>query len=249
MRTVKTIVAMLAKEENVTIVKNLTITDAFIGKMGNNDYVPIYLTLDKPVPAMVKVTKAIIDDAIDEAANLKSVADAMPNSTAEEKAAKKTASDAAKEAKAYADSLELDEFVEGTNNFITLSNFAFIGMLRQIPALKFLIDIVQADVTVLPRLLNQATINVICERVEAHEEYSDPFSSTDVTTEVPRDSVYHSGYNLNLSAYGMEAANDFKAIINDITRARLMAKLNERLTAKTTTKVSDNTEKVNDDED
>ena len=245
MRTVKSIVAMLAKEEHVTIVKNLTIIDAFIGKMGTNDYVPIYLTLDKPIPSTVKVTKAVIDDAADKAVNLKSAADAMPNSTADEKAAKKAALDAANKAKAYADSLELDKFVEGTNNFVVLSNFAFIGMLRQIPELKFLVDIVQADVMVLPRLLNQATINIICERVKKDEEYSDPFSSTDVTTTVPNDSVYHSGYNLGLSAYGMEATNDFKAIINDITKARLMAKLNERLTAKTTT----NAKNIDDDED
>lgn len=215
--------------ENVTLVKNVTITDVYIGDVRETangvSYCQIICRLDQDVPAMVKVTKAIIDDAVATATSLADAAKAMPATTDEEKAAKADAKAKATAAKQYADSLELDEYVVGKNNTIFLSNFDFINMLRQDPELKFLIDAVQADETIFKGILNYAKINVICEKVYHDEEYRSPFSTSSETTTVPNDSVYHSGYNLQLSKYGQEAASEVKAILADITKARIMAKL------------------------
>ena len=66
----------------------------------------------------MKVTKRVIDDAVATAEDLKAAADAMPNGTAEEKAAKKEADAKAKVAQVYADSLELDDYVVGATDRI-----------------------------------------------------------------------------------------------------------------------------------
>ena len=226
MRNLKAIISALSKDDACTITKNVTITDVYVGEMNDDtERCPIIVTLDKEVKGTVKVTKAIIDDAVAKAEDLKAAADAMPNGTAEEKATKKDANAKAKEAQDYADSLELDDYVVGETDRIFLSNFAFIGMLRQNPETMFLIDALKADETLFKRILNHATFNVVAQEVVSGEEYRDPFSTSNTTSTVMNDSVYHSGYGIQLSQYGWEAADEVKAILAEITKARLMAKL------------------------
>jgi hypothetical protein len=246
MRNQKAIISALSKDDACTITKNVTITDIYVGELDEDTgRCAIIVTLDKDVKGMVKVTKRVIDDAAVEAEDLKAAADAMPDSTAEEKAAKAEAEDKAKAAQAYADSLELDDYVVATTNRIFLSNFAFIGMLRQNPETMFLVDALKADETLFKRILNHATFNVVAQEVVAGEEYRDPFSTSDTTSTVQNDSVYHTGYGIQLSSYGWEAADEVKAILAEITKARLMAKL----AAKTSSRPKHATKTYDEDED
>lgn len=246
MRNQKAIISALSKDESCTIVKNVTITDIYVGELDEDTgRCPIIVTLDKNVKGMMKVTKRVIDDAVATAEDLKAAADAMPNGTAEEKAAKKEANAEAKAAQDYADGLELDDYVAGSTDRIFLSNFAFIGMLRQNPSTMFLVDALRADETLFKRILNYATFNVIAQEVVAGEEYRDPFSTSDTTSTVQYDSVYHTGYGIQLSEYGWEAADEIKVILAEITKARLMAKL----TAKTSSRAKRVTKTFDDDED
>lgn len=227
MRSVKETVAMLAKQEDVTIVKKCTILDVYVGDVNPETGVcSVVLNLDKQVPGMVQVTKKYLESIDEDIAEYK--AKLAIEVDAEAKSLLKQKID---ELKAFADSLNIDDWVEGTVNRVFISNFDVIGMLRQNPETKFLVDAVQADETVIKGLLNQATINVIAERVAEGEEYLKPFSNNDVAYQVPHDSVYHSCYNLRLSDYGEEAADNIRSILNDITRERLMNKLRRRAEA------------------
>lgn len=234
MRNTKAIIAALSKDESVSIVKNVTITDIYVGEVDEaTARCPIIITLDKEVKGMVRVTKEVIDEAARVAAGLKAEAEDETDATSKAEAEAK-----AKAAEAYANSLELDEFVEGKTDRVFLSNFAFIGMLRSDPETMFLVDAVRADETVFKRLLNRATMNIIAQSVISGEEYRDPFSSSDSTVVVQNDSVYHSGYDLKLSKYGWEAADEVKQILAEITKARLMAKLGAKLSKKRNTSKS-----------
>lgn len=246
MRNQKAIICALSKDESCTIVKNVTITDIYVGELDEDTgRCPIIVTLNKNVKGMVKVTKRVIDDAVATAEDLKAAADAMPNDTEEEKEAKAEAEADAEAARGYANSLELDDYVVGTTDRIFLSNFAFIGMLRQNPDTMFLINALRADETLFERVLNYATFNVIAQEVVAGEEYCDPFSTSDTTSTVQYDSVYHTGYGIQLSEYGWEAADEIKAILAEITKARLMAKL----AAKTSSRAKRVTKSYDEDED
>lgn len=228
MRNIKNIIAALSKDETITITKNVTIVDVYVGEVDDTtERCPIIVTLDKEVKGMVRVTKEVVDDAARVADALKAEAEAETDATAKAEAEAK-----AKAAEAYANSLELDAFVEGKTDRIFLSNFAFIGMLRSNPETMFLVDAVRADETLFKRLLNRASLSVIAQSVVAGEEYKDPFSTSDSTMVVQNDSVYHSGYDLKLSDYGWEAADEVKAILAEITKARLMAKLAGKMSSK-----------------
>lgn len=228
MRNTKAIIAALSKDESVTITKNATIVDVYVGEVDETtERCPIIVTLDKEVKGMVRVTKDVIDEAARVAAGLAAEADATDDATAKAELTAK-----AKAATDYANSLQLDEFVEGKTDRVFLSNFAFIGMLRSNPETMFLVDAVRADESLFKRLLNRASLSIIAQSVVAGEEYRDPFSSSDSTVVVQNDSVYHSGYDLKLSDYGWEAADEVKQILAEITKARLMAKLGAKLSSK-----------------
>ena len=221
MKTVKEIVAALSKEESVAIVKKVTILNTYVGEVSEETGAcNVVITLDKSVPAMVQVTKTMIDELAEEASVLKAKADAEVDAEA-----KALLIDKAKELEAMTNSIEIDDWIKGENNRIFISNFDVIGMLRQNPAYQFLAEPVQADESLIKGLLNYATINVICADVSAGEEYRKPFANVESGYVVPNDSVYHTPYGLRLSEYGEEAANEIKEILAEITKERLMAKL------------------------
>ena len=238
MKSVKEVVAMLAKDENVTIVKKCTILDVYVGEVNSDTgCCNVVLSIDKDVPGMVQVTKKYIDGIEEDIAEYNAKLDVETDDEAKALLKEKIA-----DLKAFADSLNFDDWVVGKVNRVFISNFDVIGMLRQSPNTKFLIEPVQADETIIKSLLNQATVNVIAEEVHAGEDYYKPFSNNDVAYEVQHDSVYHSCYNLHLSSYGEEAAADIKQIINDITRERLINKLRSKTKADTRSNVIDDDE-------
>ena len=221
MKTVKEIVTALSKEEGVTIVKKATILNTYVGEVSEETGAcNVVITLNKSVPAMVQVTKTMIDGLVEEAAVIKAKADAEVDDEA-----KALLIDKAKDLKAMADSIEIDDWIKGENNRIFISNFDVIGMLRQNPLYQFLAEPVQADESLIKGLLNYATVSVICTEVSAGEEYSKPFASVESGYVVPNDSVYYTPYCLQLSEYGEESATEIKKILAEITKERLMAKL------------------------
>lgn len=224
MKTVKEIIAALSKEEGVVIVKKATILDTYVGEVSDETGAcNVVITLDKSVPAMVQVTKRMIDEIAEEAAIVKVKADAETDDEAKALLIEKH-----KELEAMANSLEIDEWVKGENNRIFISNFDVIGMLRQNAEYQFLVEPVQADERLIKGLLNHATVNVICAEVSAGEEYRKPFTNVENGYVVPNDSVYHTPYNLQLSEYGEETAAEVKEILAQITKERLMSKLRNK---------------------
>lgn len=224
MKTVKEIVAALSKEESVAIVKKATILDTYVGEVSEETGAcNVVITLDKSVPAMVQVTKRMIDEIAEEAAVVKVKADAETDDEAKALLIEKH-----KELEAMANSLEIDEWVKGENNRIFISNFDVIGMLRQNAEYQFLVEPVQADESLIKGLLNHATVNVICAEVSAGEEYHKPFTNVENGYVVLNDSVYHTPYNLQLSEYGEETAAEVKEILAQITKERLMSKLRNK---------------------
>lgn len=224
MKTVKEIIAALSKEEGVVIVKKATILDTYVGEVSEETGAcNVVIALDKSVPAMVQVTKRMIDEIAEEAAVVKVKADAETDDEAKALLIEKH-----KELEAMANSLEIDEWVKGENNRIFISNFDVIGMLRQNPEYQFLVEPVQADESLIKGLLNHATVNVICAEVSAGEEYRKPFTNVENGYVVPNDSVYHTPYNLQLSEYGEETAAEVKEILAQITKERLMSKLRNK---------------------
>lgn len=238
MKTVKQIVSDL-KKEGATIVKGCTVLDVYVGEVHPELGVcNVVLNLDKDVPGMVQVTNRYIEEL---EVNLQNLQDKLDISTDDEE--KVILTEKIKALKADIDNLEIDDWVKGTVNRIFISNFDVIGMLRQNPDTRFLIDAVQADETIIKDLLNRAVVNVIAEDVTEGEEYIKPFSNNSTSYPVPHDSVYHTCYGLALSHYGEDAANNIRQIMNEITRERIMNKLRAR-TAKRTTTID-----FNDDED
>lgn len=224
MKTVKEIIAALSKEESVAIVKKATILDTYVGEVSEETGAcNVVITLDKSVPAMVQVTKRMIDEIAEEAAVVKAKADAETDDEAKALLIEKH-----KELEAMANSLEIDEWVKGENNRIFISNFDVIGMLRQNAEYQFLVEPVQADESLIKGLLNHAIVNVICAEVSAGEEYHKPFTNVENGYVVPNDSVYHTPYNLQLSEYGEETAAEVKEILAQITKERLMSKLRNK---------------------
>lgn len=224
MKTVKEIIAALSKEEGVAIVKKATILDTYVGEVSEETGAcNVVITLDKSVPAMVQVTKRMIDEIAEEAAVVKAKADAETDDEAKALLIEKH-----KELEAMANSLEIDEWVKGENNRIFISNFDVIGMLRQNAKYQFLVEPVQADESLIKGLLNHAIVNVICTEVSAGEEYHKPFINVENGYVVPNDSVYHTPYNLQLSEYGEETAAEVKEILAQITKERLMSKLRNK---------------------
>ena len=238
MKTVKEIVAALAKEEGVAIVKNVTILDTYVGEVSDETGAcNVVITLDKSIPAMVQVTKTMIDELTEEVATIKAKADAETDAEAKALLVEKY-----KELEATVNSLDIDDWVKDENNRIFISNFDVIGMLRQNPEYQFLTEPVQADESLIKGLLNHATVNVICEDVTEGEEHHKPFTSVENSYVVPNDSVYHTPYNLRLSEYGEDKASEIKDILAEITKERLMSKLRGKTKRNVTRKSYDEDE-------
>ena len=212
MKDIKSIISAKVKEGAKTF-KGLTIENiAPYGepKKGRQGYI---LTFNKAVRAMVRaedVDTDALEAAIAEAEAL--VAEAN-NAEAKAEANAKLA-----EAKAALAAVEDAEYVKGERDFIFVSNYELLGVIKHNPQLRFLYRMAQADETLLEDIYIGSTISVLAEDVVSGEEYVNPFSFDDTSTVVANDSVYHSIYNLVPGAEAQETIEDCRAIKRDLRK-------------------------------
>ena len=212
MKDIKSIISAKVKEGAKTF-KGLTIENiAPYGepKKGRQGYI---LTFNKPVRAMVRaedVDTDALEAAIAEAEALVAKAnDAEAKAEANAKLA---------EAKAALAAVEDAEYVKGERDFIFVSNYELLGVIKHNPQLRFLYRMAQADETLLEDIYIGSTISVLAEDVVSGEEYVNPFSFDDTSTVVANDSVYHSIYNLVPGAEAQETIEDCRAIKRDLRK-------------------------------
>lgn len=212
MKDIKSIISAKVKEGAKTF-KGLTIENiAPYGepKKGRQGYI---LTFNKAVRAMVRaedVDTDALEAAIAEAEAL--VAEAN-NAEAKAEANAKLA-----EAKAALAAVEDAEYVKGERDFIFVSNYELLGVIKHNPQLRFLYRMAQADETLLEDIYIGSTISVLAEDVVSGEEYVNPFSFDDTSTVVANDSVYHSIYNLVPGDEAQETIEDCRAIKRDLRK-------------------------------
>lgn len=212
MKDIKSIISAKVKEGAKTF-KGLTIENiAPYGepKKGRQGYI---LTFNKAVRAMVRaedVDTDALEAAVAEAEAL--VAKANDAESKAEANAKLT------EAKAALAAIEDAEYVKGERDFIFVSNYELLGVIKHNPQLRFLYRMAQADETLLEDIYIGSTISVLAEDVVSGEEYVNPFSFDDTSTVVANDSVYHSIYNLVPGAEAQETIEDCRAIKRDLRK-------------------------------
>lgn len=228
MKDIKSIISAKVKEGAKTF-KGLTIENISPygePKKGRQGYI---LTFNKAVRAMVRaedVDTDALEAAVAEAEALVAEADAnveaTKSGTADEKKAAKDAKAEADaklaEAKAALAAVEDAEYVKGERDFIFVSNYELLGVIKHNPQLRFLYRMAQADETLLEDIYIGSTISVLAEDVVSGEEYVNPFSFDDTSTVVANDSVYHSIYNLVPGDEAQETIEDCRAIKRDLRK-------------------------------
>lgn len=233
MKDIKSIISAKVKEGAKTF-KGLTIENiAPYGepKKGRQGYI---LTFNKPVRAMVRaedVDTDALETAVAEAEALVAKAsDAEAKAEADAKLA---------EAKAALAAVEDAEYVKGERDFIFVSNYELLGVIKHNPQLRFLYRMAQADETLLEDIYIGSTISVLAEDVVSGEEYVNPFSFDDTSTVVANDSVYHSIYNLVPGAEAQETIEDCRAIKRDLRKDLLKEAMKVGSKARKTVVVDD----------
>ena len=212
MKDIKSIISAKVKEGAKTF-KGLTIENiAPYGepKKGRQGYI---LTFNKAVRAMVRAEDVDTDD-------LEAAVAAAETLVAEanDKESKTEADAKLAEAKAALAAVEDAEYVKGERDFIFVSNYELLGVIKHNPQLRFLYRMAQADETLLEDIYFGSTISVLAEDVVSGEEYINPFSFDDTSTVVANDSVYHSIYNLVPGAEAQETIEDCRAIKRDLRK-------------------------------
>lgn len=212
MKDIKSIISAKVKEGAKTF-KGLTIENiAPYGepKKGRQGYI---LTFNKAVRAMVRA-EDVDTDALEAAV---AEAEALV-AKANDKESKAEANAKLAEAKAALAAVEDAEYVKGERDFIFVSNYELLGVIKHNPQLRFLYRMAQADETLLEDIYIGSTISVLAEDVVSGEEYVNPFSFDDTSTVVANDSVYHSIYNLVPGAEAQETIEDCRAIKRDLRK-------------------------------
>lgn len=212
MKDIKSIISAKVKEGAKTF-KGLTIENiAPYGepKKGRQGYI---LTFNKAVRAMVRA-EDVDTDALEAAV---AEAEALV-AKAKDEDAKAEANAKLAEAKAALAAVEDAEYVKGERDFIFVSNYELLGVIKHNPQLRFLYRMAQADETLLEDIYIGSTISVLAEDVVSGEEYVNPFSFDDTSTVVANDSVYHSIYNLVPGAEAQETIEDCRAIKRDLRK-------------------------------
>ena len=212
MKDIKSIISAKVKEGAKTF-KGLTIENISPygePKKGRQGYI---LTFNKPVRAMVRA-EDVDTDALEAAvAEAEALVDKANDAEAKAEANAKLA-----EAKAALAAVEDAEYVIGERDFIFVSNYELLGVIKHNPQLRFLYRMAQADETLLEDIYIGSTISVLAEDVVSGEEYVNPFSFDDTSTVVANDSVYHSIYNLVPGAEAQETIEDCRAIKRDLRK-------------------------------
>ena len=212
MKDIKSIISAKVKEGAKTF-KGLTIENiAPYGepKKGRQGYI---LTFNKAVRAMVRA-EDVDTDALEAAV---AEAEALV-AKANDEESKAEANAKLAEAKAALAAVEDAEYVKGERDFIFVSNYELLGVIKHNPQLRFLYRMAQADETLLEDIYIGSTISVLAEDVVSGEEYVNPFSFDDTSTVVANDSVYHSIYNLVPGAEAQETIEDCRAIKRDLRK-------------------------------
>lgn len=212
MKDIKSIISAKVKEGAKTF-KGLTIENISPygePKKGRQGYI---LTFNKAVRAMVRA-EDVDTDALEAAVAAAETLVAEAN----DKEAKAEANAKLTEAKAALAAIEDAEYVKGERDFIFVSNYELLGVIKHNPQLRFLYRMAQADETLLEDIYIGSTISVLAEDVVSGEEYVNPFSFDDTSTVVANDSVYHSIYNLVPGAEAQETIEDCRAIKRDLRK-------------------------------
>ena len=212
MKDIKSIISAKVKEGAKTF-KGLTIENLSPygePKNGRQGYI---LTFNKTVRAMVRA-EDVDTDALEAAV---AEAEALV-AEAKDKEAKAEAEAKLAEAKAALAAVEDAEYVKGERDFIFVSNYELLGVIKHNPQLRFLYRMAQADETLLEDIYIGSTISVLAEDVVSGEEYVNPFSFDDTSTVVANDSIYHSIYNLVPGAEAQETIEDCRAIKRDLRK-------------------------------
>lgn len=212
MKDIKSIISAKVKEGAKTF-KGLTIENiAPYGepKKGRQGYI---LTFNKAVRAMVRA-EDVDTDALEAAVAAAETLVAEAND-AESKA---EANAKLAEAQAALAAVEDAEYVKGERDFIFVSNYELLGVIKHNPQLRFLYRMAQTDETLLEDIYIGSTISVLAEDVVSGEEYVNPFSFDDTSTVVANDSIYHSIYNLVPGAEAQETIEDCRAIKRDLRK-------------------------------
>ena len=238
MKDIKSIISAKVKEGAKTF-KGLTIENISPygePKKGRQGYI---LTFNKAIRAMVRA-EDVDTDALEAAV---AEAEALV-AKANDKESKAEANAKLAEAKAALAAIEDAEYVKGERDFIFVSNYELLGVIKHNPQLRFLYRMAQADETLLEDIYIGSTISVLAEDVVSGEEYVNPFSFDDTSTVIANDSVYHSIYNLVPGAEAQETIEDCRAIKRDLRKDLLKEAMKAGKKARPTVVVDDE-----DDED
>lgn len=233
MKDIKSIISAKVKEGAKTF-KGLTIENiAPYGepKKGRQGYI---LTFNKPVRAMVRAEDVDTDALEAEVAEAEALVAKANDEESKAEADAKLA-----EAKAALAAVEDAEYVKGERDFIFVSNYELLGVIKHNPQLRFLYRMAQADETLLEDIYIGSTISVLAEDVVSGEEYVNPFSFDDTSTVVANDSVYHSIYNLVPGAEAQETIEDCRAIKRDLRKDLLKEAMKVGRKARKTVVVDD----------
>lgn len=212
MKDIKSIISAKVKEGAKTF-KGLTIENISPYGEPNKGRQGYILTFNKAVCAMVRA-EDVDTDALEAAVAAAETLVAEAN----DKESKAEANAKLAEAKAALAAVEDAEYIKGERDFIFVSNYELLGVIKHNPQLRFLYRMAQADETLLEDIYIGSTISVLAEDVVSGEEYVNPFSFDDTSTVVANDSVYHSIYNLVPGAEAQETIEDCRAIKRDLRK-------------------------------
>lgn len=189
-------------DNGAVVTKKLIMKSVNFGERDNNDRSTAIVRVSQKVPNMVQVNQAMIDKATADAEHYESLVAGLTGDAKAEAKAK------AAEARAYADSLELNAWVPGMTDVIFSSNYELLAILRNNPQTAQIADLCANSDELLKNIYSYAVASDLAEPVTEGSTYNSIFS--DNVSIVTNTSIYHTFFNVKFDDEALDFIDELK---------------------------------------
>lgn len=189
-------------DNGAVVTKKLTMKSVNFGERDDNGRSTAIIRVNQKVPNMVQVNQAMIDKATEDAEHYESLVAGLKGEEKAEAQAK------AAEARAYADSLELNAWVPGMTDVIFSSNYELLAILRNNPQTAQIADLCANSDELLKSIYSYAIASDLAEPVVAGATYNSIFS--DNTSVVVNNTIYHTFFNVKFDDEALDFIDELK---------------------------------------
>lgn len=189
-------------EAGAVITKKLTMKSVNFGERDDNGRSTAIIRVSQKVPNMVQVNQQMIDKATADAEHYESLVAGLEGEEKAEAQAK------AAEARAYADSLEINAWIPGMTDVIFSSNYELLAILRNNPQTAQIADLCANSDELLKSIYSYAVTSDLAEPVVSGQLYNSIFS--DNTSVVNNNTIYHTFFNVRFDDEAFDFIDELK---------------------------------------